>query len=910
MKKNREKRMKRRIAGLLTILLVIASNVVPVDAATSGVLVYSVSSESVTITDCSVSATGVLEIPSTIEGYPVTTIGSYAFGGCSGLTEIIIPSGVTSINTYAFGECSGLTSITIPSTVTSIGASAFYGCSSLKEINLPSGIASIGASAFYGCSSLTSLVIPDGVTSIGASAFYGCTSLESVSIPTGVTSIGEKAFYKCSSLTSVDIPVGVTSIESSTFYGCTSLSNVTVPEGVTSIGTSAFYKCNNLSSITIPEGVTSIGNTAFNGCSSLQSISIPEGVTSIGKSTFNGCSSLNEISIPESVTSIGDFAFCGCGSLTEVVIPEGVTSIGNNTFSYCDNLETVILPNSLTSIGNYAFYSCACLVNINIPTGTTSIGKYAFSGCSSLTSVELSEGITTIENGVFSSCTSLTNVNIPESVTSIGESAFYECSSLESIEIPEGVITIGDLAFARCESLETIEVPEGVTSIGNSTFYNCSNLTDVTIPDSVTSIGDSAFSESTQVVIHTTSEYVKNYADSYSMNCVWTVDKIEVKQLPNKIEYFLNDEFSSEGLILLAYHGEVTEEVTSGYEVSGFDSSETGNCTITVTYNEQTTTFDVTVKERPALKVSSATLQLENDISVVFKIETAAIDGVYTNPYVVVTQELENGKTKTQTIEGVLSADASQYEFLYTGVNAKEIGDDIDVTIYAFAGEELIAGETKEDYSVMSYCINQLGKTASELELSEIKFAAFQTLLVDLVNYSSEAQKYFNYKVDAIVSEQLTEEQRMYASPDSAVATLKSVTDTRYETIDAPTAIWKSATLQLLSKVTMRLKFQYEGDISNLKLVAEVENGKTFEVAEFEESGTGVYYAFFDNIRMSQVGNAVYFKLMDGETVISNTVRYSTESYASTKLTDETVGKVVSCMMKYGKAAVAYNEAE
>ena len=35
---------------------------------------------------------------------------------------------VTSIGTYAFYHCSGLTSVTIPNSVTSIGTSAFEGC--------------------------------------------------------------------------------------------------------------------------------------------------------------------------------------------------------------------------------------------------------------------------------------------------------------------------------------------------------------------------------------------------------------------------------------------------------------------------------------------------------------------------------------------------------------------------------------------------------------------------------------------------------------------------------------------------------------------------------------------------------------------------------------------------------------
>ena len=65
----------------------------------------------------------------------VTTIPSYAFVNCVGLTSVTIPDSVTSIGDYAFSGCTGLMSITIPDSVTSIGSSAFEGCSSLTSIN-------------------------------------------------------------------------------------------------------------------------------------------------------------------------------------------------------------------------------------------------------------------------------------------------------------------------------------------------------------------------------------------------------------------------------------------------------------------------------------------------------------------------------------------------------------------------------------------------------------------------------------------------------------------------------------------------------------------------------------------------------------------------------------------------------
>ena len=139
----------------------------------------------------------------------VTRMGDEAFNRCSGLTKIsvekgnpvclsidgvlftkdrktlvqypegklgpryVIPSSVTSIGEWAFGGCSGLTTVTIPSSVTSIGEWAFGGCKGLKSVTIPSSVTSIGDRAFFNCKGLTSVTIPKGVK-IGKDAFRGC----------------------------------------------------------------------------------------------------------------------------------------------------------------------------------------------------------------------------------------------------------------------------------------------------------------------------------------------------------------------------------------------------------------------------------------------------------------------------------------------------------------------------------------------------------------------------------------------------------------------------------------------------------------------------------------------------------------------------------------------------------------
>ena len=134
------------------------------------------------VTDCLESASGSLEIPSTYNGLPVTSIGDRAFSYCTSLTSITIPDSVTSIENYAFLGCTSLTSITIPDSVTSIEAGAFESCTSLTSITIPDSVTSIENYAFLGCTGLNEINLPYRYYSTDWEDF-GLTSSSSPIVP-------------------------------------------------------------------------------------------------------------------------------------------------------------------------------------------------------------------------------------------------------------------------------------------------------------------------------------------------------------------------------------------------------------------------------------------------------------------------------------------------------------------------------------------------------------------------------------------------------------------------------------------------------------------------------------------------------------------------------------------------------
>ena len=230
-----------------------------------------------------------IEIPNS-----VIEIGAGAFSGCSGLESIIVASGnskyhsennclietatntlilgcknsiipnyITSIGTSAFSGCSGLTSIEIPDSVTSISSSAFSGCSSL-QYNIEGNLKYLGNRVnkylYLGSTNsteITSATINAECKIIETSVFYDCIGLENISVASG-----NKKYHSENNCI-------IETATNTLIFGC---KNSIIPDYVTSIGERAFYNCRSLTSIKIPDSVVSIGAYAFSSCNGLNKI--------------------------------------------------------------------------------------------------------------------------------------------------------------------------------------------------------------------------------------------------------------------------------------------------------------------------------------------------------------------------------------------------------------------------------------------------------------------------------------------------------------------------------------------------------------------------------------------------------------------------------------------------------------
>lgn len=286
----------------------------------------------------------VVNIPSEINGTPVTTIGNAAFRDSS-VTSVTIPASVTEIGSNAFADCTNLTSVNY--------------AGDWSNLTIQSGNPAVEDAAKDAANEqLFDFAFTPDNTAVIVIRYEGTAA--DVTIPSRykgkpVTMIDHAAFFN-SVVTSVTIPDSVTSIDDNAFGFCSQLTNISIPNSVTYIGFSAFAHCTSLKSITLPSSLSSISEALFSGCSQLTTIHIPDSVPSIQSYAFYHCRNLETIRIPVSVTLIETDAFAGCPSLMTVTYSgsktrwDKITGKDNliNIHLVCNKLEATFTADGTT----------------------------------------------------------------------------------------------------------------------------------------------------------------------------------------------------------------------------------------------------------------------------------------------------------------------------------------------------------------------------------------------------------------------------------------------------------------------------------------------------------------------------------------------------------------------------------
>lgn len=158
---------------------------------------------------------------------------------------------------------------------------------------------------------------------------------------------------------------------------------------------------------------------------------------------------------------------------------------------------------------------------------------------------------------------------------------------------------------------------------------------------------------------------VKNAGVSQTVSYEKFVDKyitgITVSKMPDKTTYYQGELFDSTGLVVSKTYSDDTSEVTTDYELSGFDSSSTGAKTITVTVSGKTTSFSVSVLEASITAISVTAMPTKTNYHIGKEFDSTGI---------VVTATASDGNTinitKDCTYSGFDSSSPKQCEITAT----------------------------------------------------------------------------------------------------------------------------------------------------------------------------------------------------------------------------------------------------
>ena len=394
-----------------------------------------------------------LEIPATLGGYPVTSIGGWVFCSLDGSPvdapfEVVLPEGLRALDADAFADCYYAAKVTLPATLEIIPEDCFDRISA--EIDFPNGNPRYSCENGFLIDNTTQTLLYTAPSSHGnplpAVRRLGDCSLanwlwdddDDPVLPDTLESVGSYIFYDCG-VTRVTFPDGITELSPYTFY-CTDLQEVHLPASLREIPDYCFWNC-QLIALTIPDGVTRIGAHAVDWFTGeiIGAVTLPASVEFVGYRAFpDECdvTALNPQVHFETATEyaerIPEYDWYG-GEAADVLYSDGLfdyelSSRGAVLLDCSRFLNQPEVPDVLEIPAELGGYPVVGL-------GAYALCTYDFAGGRDF-SIIVPEGVRFMTSDAFLCCHAATRISFPSTLDDLPESSFYHVSA--EIDFPNG----------------------------------------------------------------------------------------------------------------------------------------------------------------------------------------------------------------------------------------------------------------------------------------------------------------------------------------------------------------------------------------------------------------------------------------------------------------------------------------
>lgn len=457
--------MKKLLWVLILLLLPLTALAEDAESRRDGAFFYQIADGEAVLTGCDWDAMQAdslymfaeppvsLEIPATLGGYPVTSIGGWVFCSLDGCPvdapfEVVLPEGLRALDADAFADCFYAANVTLPATLEIIPEDCFDRISA--EIEFPNGNPRYSCENGFLIDNTTQTLLYTAPSSHGnplpAVRRLGDCSLanwlwdddDDPVLPDTLESVGSYIFYDCG-VTRVTFPDGITELSPYTFY-CTDLQEVHLPASLREIPDYCFWNC-QLTALTIPDGVTRIGAHAVDWFTGeiIGAVTLPASVEFVGYRAFPDECDVTALNpqvhfetAAEYAERIPEYDWYG-DEAADVLYSDGLfdyelSSRGAVLLGCSRFLNQPEVPDVLEIPAELGGYPVVGL-------GAYALCTYDFAGGRDF-SIIVPEGVRFMTSDAFLCCHAATRISFPSTLDDLPESSFYHVSA--EIDFPNG----------------------------------------------------------------------------------------------------------------------------------------------------------------------------------------------------------------------------------------------------------------------------------------------------------------------------------------------------------------------------------------------------------------------------------------------------------------------------------------
>lgn len=600
----------------------------------------------------------------------VKTVGESAFANTNALKTLDLNK-VQSIGKDAFASAQQLTALTIPAGVNTISQLSFYNCRSLVEITFTHGesdpLTLPDASTQQGAFRLDD---EDGFTPLRTSVYTtSSTAKNYVWLKDNRLLKGDPILKKYYSNSTQDFHAYKSTISKVTVmdHYAPPASLTAGPWDVSAAGDESvmaylagteLFICSNVYSWTDPSRNVNTPVIANRDSAYLfedfSSATIIDAANLITPNTtdmcgmFSGCTALQALDISNFTTSkVGDFSnmFENCQSLITLDVSHFDTSkmySSAQMFYNCKTLTALDVSGFITANlknMNSMFNGCSGITELDVSqfdTSSCNTMNYVFSGCSGLETLDVSAWVTdqvTNFSGLFSGCSGLTELDVSQFDTSLAEDMagmFSRCSGLTSLDVSQfdtSQVENLDGIFSDCFQIQMLDLrnwnTETVQYMTNA-FSRMRKLDTIVLgpdfifqeADGILPAPDDSYITGANGHWYDTGSWIKYTPEEVAEEHMGTVtytayppvlDSIEIVTPPDKVEYYVGEDFAPAGMEVQANythsdypdHSRMLED--DEYTIPDGTQLTIGRTYITVSYTEdgvtKTDTQLITVKQ-------------------------------------------------------------------------------------------------------------------------------------------------------------------------------------------------------------------------------------------------------------------------------------------------------------------------